>query len=97
MDEIYVNVPQTEDGWDKILTNAIHDNMISLSLVYDSDFKSSKILRDIAEKSAKLLHMDDKWISRIILICDELNNNAVEYGSLAGEKNVMRFEVKKES
>lgn len=34
--------------------------------------------------------MEKKQTSRIILICDELNNNAIEYGSAPHSKNVMR-------
>ena len=96
MDEVYVNTPEfLGESREETLKTYIIDGQIELNLVYDSDFKSAKILRDIAQISAKLLGIDDKWCSRIILICDELNNNAVEYGSNFGEKNYMRFSVKK--
>jgi len=35
--------------------------------------------------------LDDRWRRRIVLIVDELNNNAIEYGSKKGDINKMRF------
>ena len=97
MDDIYVNSPIfIGANKEQILKTYIHENQIQLNLVYDSDFKSAKILRDIAQLAATLLWVEEKWKSRIILICDELNNNAVEYGSMQGERNMMRFFMKKE-
>ncbi len=98
MDRIYVNAPEfLGKDREKTLWNYINDNTIDLNLEYDSDFKSAKILRDIAHICTKNLGMEEKWASRIILICDELNNNAVEYGSLKGEKNYMRLKLQKTS
>jgi two-component sensor histidine kinase len=66
-----------------------------VSFLYDSDFKSAKTLRDFIETICDILELENKWKSRLILITDELNNNAIEYGSLAGDKNTMTISIQK--
>jgi two-component sensor histidine kinase len=34
---------------------------------------------------------------KIVLIVDELNNNAIEYGSKPEDHNIMRLDIKKDS
>lgn len=97
MEEIYINTQ--EFLWankQELLKPYISDNQISLSLAYDSDFKSAKILRDIIETICDAMSIDGKWKSRMTLITDEMNNNAIEYGTKQGEKNTMFFEIKKQ-
>jgi len=38
-------------------------------------------LREIVDIISEVLGLDNKWRRRIVLIVDELNNNAIEYGS----------------
>ncbi|NUJ98038.1 ATP-binding protein [Candidatus Gracilibacteria bacterium] len=66
---------------------------IKLHLLYDSKFESAKILRDYVELASSLAGIDTKWVSRLILITDEMNNNAIEYGSKQKEKNKLNFEI----
>jgi len=40
---------------------------------------------------AHLSWLDDKWSRRVVLIIDELNNNAIEYGSASWDINKMKF------
>lgn len=82
MAEIYVNTPEfLAANKLEVLRPYITDENIALNLVYDSDFKSAKILRDIVEGVCELMKIDAKWKSRITLIVDEMNNNAIEYGT----------------
>ena len=53
------------------------DTEIEISFI--SDFKSSKILRNFISYLSDILKIDNLWESRLILIVDELNNNAIEY------------------
>lgn len=43
----------------------------------------------------KYFHIPPKWRTRIILIVDELNNNAIEYGSKQGDMNIMYIDIQK--
>ncbi len=70
-------------------------NEILLELHYLSDFKNAKILRDFLEELLVQMKIPAQTVSRFILAGDELNNNAIEYGSAAGELNKMRVIVKK--
>lgn len=94
MAEIYVNTPEfLAANKLEVLRPYITDENIALNLVYDSDFKSAKILRDIVEGVCELMKIDAKWKSRITLIVDEMNNNAIEYGTKKWEKNTMKFSI----
>lgn len=96
MQEIYINPanPQEEDK-KALLQSFLSAQWLELNFSYISDFKSAKILRDYIEIICDLLKIENKWKSRLILITDELNNNAIEYGSLSGENNLMRILIKK--
>ncbi len=54
---------------------------LQLRIEYDADFRSAKILRDGIEKICDITQIPAVWKSRIILITDEMNNNAIEYGT----------------
>lgn len=58
---------------------------------YVSDFKSAKIIRKSIEEICDILDLDFREKNRLVLIIDELNNNAIEYGSLNWEINKMYF------
>lgn len=72
-----------------ILPSLIEDDKLSLKIDYKSDFRSAKSLRDIIEWYLNFFNFEKKWISRVILISDELNNNAIEYWSMEWEINSM--------
>ena len=54
---------------------------------YISDFRSAKIIREFISDLSLKLWIDKIWESRLILIVDELNNNAIEYWSIEWECN----------
>ncbi len=62
---------------------------------YISDFKSTKVIRDFVEVLSDKIKIDKIWKSRLILIIDELNNNAIEYWSKHNEKNIFRIYIEK--
>jgi anti-sigma regulatory factor (Ser/Thr protein kinase) len=96
MDGLYINDVSIENQEKELLLKPfLTEKGISLSCFYDSDFKSAKILRDYIEKICETLKIENKWKSRLILITDEINNNAIEYGSLQGERNSMTIEIQK--
>lgn len=60
---------------------------------YISNFKNTKILRDIIAKVCDIYWIEDIWKNRLILIVDELNNNAIEYGSNFWDLNKLILKV----
>lgn len=75
----------------ELLIPHLADWTFQISLQYKSDFKSAKILRDYIDEICFVLWIKDIWKSRIILITDELNNNAIEYGSKSWDTNILRI------
>jgi anti-sigma regulatory factor (Ser/Thr protein kinase) len=70
---------------------------IDISIVYCSDFKSAKLLREIVDDLCKKCGINTRWRSRLVLIIDELNNNAIEYWSQQGDDNYMNIKLSKKS
>jgi anti-sigma regulatory factor (Ser/Thr protein kinase) len=66
-----------------------------VEFLYRSDYGNTKTLRDFVEAIWDKLKLNLKLRAKIILIADELNNNAIEYGSSNGGINIMRIIVKK--
>ena len=70
-----------------------------ISFNYISDFRSAKVLRNVIWDLSDKLWVDKIWKSRLILITDELNNNAIEYWSSEWEDNKLTviFSIKNNS
>ena len=66
---------------------------IDIEFVYDSDFVNSKVLRDFIEIICTKLWFEHRDVARFILLVDELNNNAIEYGTLKWYKNKLRIKT----
>lgn len=67
----------------------------SIEVLYRSDFSNTSILRNFVSFLCDNLWIDPTWKFKIVLISDELNNNAIEYWSAHGEENKMRIFVTK--
>lgn len=94
MKELYVNdFGLLHQDKKEILRKFLKKDGIKLHLLYDSKFESAKILRDYVEVASSLVWLDMRRKSRLILITDEMNNNAIEYGSKQIEKNKLHFEI----
>jgi len=66
---------------------------IDLSIEYVSDFQNAKYLRKFVDEICKRIQMNPKWRTRLVLIIDELNNNAIEYGSKKGDINTLELHI----
>ncbi|MCD5374826.1 ATP-binding protein [Candidatus Gracilibacteria bacterium] len=84
-----------EDTKEQLITTLCKQKAIDISIAYISDFKSAKLLREVIDNLCKGYGIDPKWRTRLVLVIDELNNNAIEYGSKKGEKNYMSFKLSK--
>ncbi len=67
------------------------DNIFKIAFLYKSDFKNTKFLRDYLLIIFDILGLNPMWKNRFVLILDELNNNAIEYGSGEWSINIFRL------
>jgi anti-sigma regulatory factor (Ser/Thr protein kinase) len=57
------------------------NGVLNVEFIYQSKYQNTKKLRDFVEVICDVLKLSNTLTSRIILISDELNNNAIEYGT----------------
>ncbi|MCP4523379.1 MAG: ATP-binding protein [Candidatus Gracilibacteria bacterium] len=92
-----VKVCYTDDISNKIeeIKSCMTHKGLDIEFSYASDFRNAKVLRDFVEIILRLYKVDSREIPRFILITDELNNNAIEHGSLSNDVNYMRIFIHK--
>lgn len=91
MDKIYIDKLSKWHNKLDIINSLIIDWNISVEFIYKSEFQNTKDLRDFVEIICWLLKFPDNTISRVVLIADELNNNAIEYWSDKSWFNFLRI------
>lgn len=69
-------------------------NWLKLELLYRSIFINTWKIRNLVWYICDVLELDPRMKFKIILIVDELNNNAIEYWSKKDDISIMRFSVK---
>lgn len=91
MENIYID--KISEGIDKssLVKSFFKDNSLELEFIYSSNFWNTKMLRDFLELICKEIWFDSIMSSRIVLITDELNNNAIEYWSSENWINKLRI------
>jgi two-component sensor histidine kinase len=65
-------------------------------LIYGSNFSNTGTIRKFVSLLCDTLYIDPIIKFKMILITDELNNNAIEYGSLEKDVNKMRISISKD-
>ncbi len=81
MDKIYIDELSKWHNKLDIINSILVNSTLNVEFVYKSRFENTKDLRDFVEVICGVLNFSDKLKSRIVLISDELNNNAIEYWS----------------
>ena len=66
-----------------------------LVITYESDYTNTRLLRDIVDDFCVRFNVPVKWRTRIVLIFDELNNNAIEHGGVKGDAHICYIALKK--
>ena len=66
---------------DKFLEKLNMTEKSEITFSYISDFRSAKIIREFISDLAARLWIGKKLEARLVLVTDELNNNAIEYWS----------------
>jgi anti-sigma regulatory factor (Ser/Thr protein kinase) len=94
-----INIDQIGSDFDKhqYINQCIKDNQVDIQFGYAADFKNAKILRDFMEVIFTLFDFPKREMARFILASDEMNNNAIEYGSSENEMNYLRIKVNKQN
>ncbi len=95
MEQIFIDEVQIESVNKETLALFYNNNKFEISFLFKSDFRNSKYLRDYLLIIFDILWIDVIWKNRFVLIVDELNNNAIEYGSKEGSINTLRFQAEK--
>ena len=96
MQEICIKLDTNFDDIKAILSKLSKENKLEICLNYISSFKSAKGLRIIISELCDNYSVKSTDKSRMILVIDELNNNAIEYWSLEGETNKIYLKINRE-
>jgi len=86
-------LPEDIEIW-KYVNKHLNKKNLDVCFEYKSIFKNTKNIRVFVEKIVSNLLIDKTWIPRLILITDELNNNAIEHWSIDWDNNYMKFIIK---
>lgn len=71
------------------ITREIHSiTQVDCRIEFSADHSQSKIIRDFVGKIFEANNIFSPWRGRLILITDELINNAIEHGSQVGDIDV---------
>lgn len=91
MKEIHISEIENLEDKKSFVEGLFQGKDFHVCFYYQSDFQKTQLLRDIIDMVADIAWLDNKWKRRLVLIVDELNNNAIEYGSTTGYINKMTF------
>ncbi len=81
---------------DEFVNHFLNWDFFELKLLFKSDFKNSKIIRDILVLILAKFNITSIWKNRFIIIIDELVNNSIEHGSIEWDINKIIFVIRKE-
>lgn len=95
---VKINIDELDNSFDKanFIKENFVNNSIDISFSYKSYFVNSKILRDFLDFILSFFNISPEWKIRMVLIVDEMNNNAIEYWSIDGETNFLRVKIYKD-
>lgn len=93
---IHIDNLSDQSDYTDLISSHIQDRSISIAFCYNSDFKNTHAIRRLVESICTQLWVDEQWMHRIVLMVDELNNNAIEHGSQQSTQNEMRIEISRQ-
>jgi len=96
MKQLDLDTISLNSGGEDLLSTLLQDDEIHICISYISAFTSAKLLREFVDEVCKIYSISPKWRTRLVLIIDELNNNAIEYGSKQGENNLLELHLQKD-
>lgn len=90
---IHIDSLSACSDYSELIAGYITDRSISIAFCYSSAFENTHIIRHCVESICRQLGIGKPWMHRIVLMVDELNNNAIEHGSQKSGKNEMRMYI----
>jgi len=96
MKEVQIHELSTHPDRKQFLESCIQNDTFDVCFIFGSSFVNAKLLRDTVDMVCAIMWLDSKWKTRMVLIVDELNNNAIEYGSKETDMNKLHIYIKKE-
>lgn len=96
MKKVYVNTDSQCCNKDELIKSLIEDNKLCVEFIYQSDFFVTKDLREFVWIIWENFWFERDLISRLILLSDELNNNAIEHWSSQNWENFLRLKIEKQ-
>ncbi len=95
MDVISIeNIPENTK-LESFLRDFMDSENFSMKLSYTSDFSNTPKIRFLIEKILDIYSVTLKEKNRLVLVSDELNNNAVEHGTWKWWENMISIAVNK--
>ena len=88
-----VVLPDTIDS--SFIQQFFNDEDFSMVLRYDSQFCNTPKIRSLLKRIFKHYNLAAKDINRLILVGDELNNNAIEHGTGEWWVNTLKLTIQK--
>ena len=80
---------------DEYIATFFHQEKLEVTFLFRSFFSNTKLLRELIIRILQHAQAPLLWQNRFMLIVDELNNNAIEYGSLEWDLNKMSVILQK--
>jgi len=96
MEEVFLSEIPVDIDLHQYLKKFIKDGDFSVSFLYESSFSNTPRLRQIMEALFDIYELDPKDKNRLVLVSDELNNNAVEHGTGDCWENKASIVIRKE-
>ncbi len=93
MELINLDINKTPEIGSDFFEKLLVDKDFEINIDFVSDFKSAKLLRNFVSSLSEKISIDNIWKSRLILVADELNNNAIEYWSKSWEMNLFKITI----
>lgn len=83
MIEVYLDAQKVENlsKNDALSWYDEENRTVEVTFIYPSDFLYTKFLRTYFQYIWEIIDLNGVWTNRFILVLEELNNNAIEYGS----------------
>lgn len=91
MKEISLDSLTTLQDIDTLISSFWDTKNFDICVSYSSDFLNTRKIRELVDRLCVSHSVSPKWRARLVLIVDELNNNAIEYGSIPWDVNTFRF------
>ncbi len=93
MKEVAIQELASSQNMKELLGSYQENGVFHVTFSFESNFVNAKVIRDAIDGICSIMWLDSKWKTRIVLIVDELTNNAIEYGSSDDDTNKLEIYI----